>query len=353
MFILSINSGSQTLKYKLYEAESFKLLKKGKIADIGFGGVKNHFEAIKKAVKELKNYETEIKIIGHRYVNGGSEFVNPLIVDKEVIEKLKKYNELAPLHNPHNLEGIKATLKIVPQALSVAIFDTYFYKDLPKVAKNYALNKEVAKKYGYCRMGFHGTSHRYAVYKTAKSLGKDMKKIKVISLHLGGGASITATKNGKAIDTSMGFTPMEGLVMMTRAGDIDSGIIIDLMRQGMKDDKIDELLNEKSGIYGLCKKKGMLEVLDDLDNPETRDAFDIYIYRIKKYIGAYFAILRGCDAIVFTGTIGAGKPETREEVMKSLSFLKGIPVLTVSTNEEIMIAKDAWEAVKEMEDRIN
>ena len=347
MFILAINSGSQTLKYKLYEAPGFKLIREGTIVDIGFGGVANHFEAIEKAVKELKDYADKIKAIGHRYVNGGNEFIDPLIVDKEIVGKLEKYNKTAPLHNPHNLEGIKATLEIIPQALNVAVFDTYFYKDLPRVAKLYALNKEIAEKNGYYRVGFHGTSHRFAVSEAAKSLKKDIATIKVISLHLGGGASITATKGGQAVDTSMGFTPMEGLVMMTRSGDIDPGIIMDLLRNGMTGEKIDELLNKESGIYGLCKREGMLEVLDNLDDPTTRDAFDLYVYRIKKYIGAYFAILGGCDALVFTGTVGAGKPQTREAITKDLNFLSNIPVLVLPTDEEIVIAKDTWEKVGE------
>jgi len=348
MFILAINSGSQTLKYKLYQADSFKLVKKGKVDDIGFSKIKNHFEAINQVREEIKEYEPELKVIGHRYVNGGLEFVDPQIIDQVKVKTLEKYNNLAPLHNPANLAGIQATLKMIPQAVNVAVFDTYFYKDLPEVAWRYALNKKIADENNYRRLGFHGISHAYAVSQVATTLKKDVNKMKIISLHLGGGSSITATRNGKAIDTSMGFTPAEGLMMMTRSGDIDPGIIIDLVRKGKTGDELDELLNRESGVYGICGKQGMLEVLESLKRKKDQDAqlaFEMYVYRIKKYIGAYYAILGGCDALVFTGTIGSGNSETREAIIEGLDFINKIPILVIPANEEIVIAREAYGVV--------
>jgi acetate kinase len=348
MFILAINSGSQTLKYKLYETDNFKLEKEGKISNIGFGNVKNHFEAIDQVKKELENYISDLKVIGHRYVNGGLEFIDPQIIGEDKIKSIEKYNDLAPLHNPANLEGIKATLSVMPQATNVAVFDTYFYKELPEKAWRYALNKKIADASGYRRLGFHGISHSYVAAQASLALEKDLKKIKVISLHLGGGASVTAVKEGKAIDTSMGFTPAEGLMMMTRSGDIDPGILIDLARKGMKGDELDNLLNRQSGIYGICGKQSMLEVLKNLDDKKEKDirlAFEMYVYRIQKYIGAYYAILGGCDALIFTGTVGAGDPQTREAIIDGLTFVdKGdTKVLVIPTDEEIVIAQEAYQ----------
>ncbi|MBD3300341.1 MAG: acetate/propionate family kinase [Candidatus Moranbacteria bacterium] len=341
MKILSINSGSQTLKYQLFELKGFKLIKKGAVSDIGFGAIKNHREALRKILTELDEHKKEIKLIGHRYVNGG-KFIEPTVMNKKIVSAIEQYNNLAPLHNPANLEGIKASLNLLPEALNVAVFDTCFYKDLPKKAYTYAINKRIQKKYGYRRYGFHGTSHKYVVNEAARLLGKDLDELKLISIHLGGGASITATKYGRAIDTSMGYTPAEGLVMMTRCGDIDAGILIDLMRQGYDSEEIDKLVNMESGLYGLCGKKGMLEILESLDEQKIKDAFEVYIYRLRKYLGAYFAALNGCNAVIFTGSVGSGAPITREKVVKDLDILKDVEILPIETNEELMIAKDAY-----------
>lgn len=321
------------------------MLEQGEIKNIGFSGIKDHYQAIGEIMKRLGNYKGKIKAVGHRYVNGGTEFFEPEILDREKLKKLKKYNKLAPLHNPYNFSGIEAVMDFMPEAKNVAVFDTYFYKDLPQKAWRYALNKQVADKNNYRRLGFHGISHEYALEAAARELGEKPEKMSLISIHLGGGASITAVKNGKAIDTSMGWTPLEGLMMMTRCGDLDAGIILDLMRQGMKKEAIDELLNQKSGLYGLCGKQAMLDVLDNLDDPAVKLAFDIFIYRIKKYVGAYWAVLEGCKAIVFTGTVGAGRPETREAIMKGMSCLGKIRVLTVKTDEEKIIARQTRKKV--------
>jgi acetate kinase len=348
MFVLAINSGSQTLKYKLYEPVNFSLVKNGEIKDIGFGTVKDHFGALEKVKEDLAEEADEIKVIGHRYVNGGTEFLNPELIDETNFKALEKYHSLAPLHNPNNFLGIQAAQKYFPKAKNVAVFDTAFYQDLPQVAKLYALNFEVTKKNHYQRLGFHGISHRYASIKAAEKLGKDFSRLKIISLHLGGGASITAIRFGRAIETSMGFTPSEGLSMMTRSGDLDPGIILDLFRQGLLVEEVDQLINRESGIYGLCGKKSMLEVLDNLTEEKTKLAFDIFVYRIKKYLGAYYAVLGGCDLLVFTGTIGSGREETRQAILDDLFFAPQCTSIAIETDEEIIIGKDAFQKYQEI-----
>ncbi|MBD3238566.1 MAG: acetate/propionate family kinase [Candidatus Moranbacteria bacterium] len=343
MYILAINCGSQTLKYKLFN-RSFEMIKKGGVSKIGFSQIKDHTQALKKAVEEIGGLVKQIQIVGHRYVNGGNEFVKPEVIDKNDLDKLEQLNNIAPLHNPHNLAGIIATQKQLPKAQNVAVFDTAFYQDLPEVAWRYAINKKVADKYGYRRFGFHGISHEYVCNQAAKELKKELKKIKLISVHLGGGASITATRYGRAIDTSMGFTPLEGLAMMTRSGDLDPGLVIDLMNKGWKPAKIDNLLNQESGIFGICAQKDMLKVLKNLDKPLIKLAYDIYIYRIRKYLGAYYAVLNGCDAVIFTGSVGSGMPITRNRAVKNLKILNKVKILPIETNEELLIAQKAKQA---------
>lgn len=353
MKILVINSGSQTLKYELFEKrdsnsnenEELVSVLEGTVKDIGFSEVKDHYEAFNLVKEKVKDHEDSIKIIGHRYVNGGVEFREPTLVTEENIDNLAKYNDLAPLHNPHNLAGIKASLSTFSTAQNVAVFDTYYYKDLEEKVWRYPINKELADQFGYRKFGFHGTSHRYVCKEAAKKLNRDLSELKLISVHLGGGASITATKYGKAIDTSMGYTPLEGLTMMTRSGDIDPGLIIDLVNKGYDGEKIDDLLNNESGLFGLSGKNGMLDILDNLSDPKVKLAFDIYVYRIKKYVGAYFAALNGCDAIIFTGSVGSGREETRNLVMTDMDFMKDVPVLPIETNEELMIARDALKTI--------
>lgn len=302
--ILVLNCGSQTIKYKVFD-EYLKLIKEGR----GF--------------KELKNINLDIKLVGHRVVHGGDEFREPTVINKQVLKKLQGFNKLAPLHNPYNILGIKTALRIFPKARHVAVFDTGFYKDLPDVARIYPVPGN------YKRFGFHGISHEYAAREAG---GKLFNKLKIISCHLGGGASIVAIKNGRAIDTSMGFTPMEGLMMMTRSGDVDPGIVIAL------GNKANRILNYESGIKGICGESEMLKVLKRKDK-KAELALDIFTYRIKKYIGAYYAILGGCDLLVFTGAIGAGLSKTREMILKDLNILNKTKIIVVKPNEELAIAK--------------
>lgn len=348
MQILVINAGSTSLKYKLFGIPGFKLLKENSFTDI-----KDHETALKLALREIGNL-SEVQAIGHRVVHGGPKFFNPIQVDDKNFLQISNYNYLAPLHNPYNLAGIKATKEYLPQVPNVAVFDTGFYKDLPDQAKIYAIPLKYYEKYNIQRYGFHGLSHAYVAWQAAEKLRKPLEELKLITVHLGGGASITATKEGQAIDTSMGFTPLEGLVMMSRPGDLDPGVIVKLCEiTGSVDlsdahHQINEILNKKSGIKGLSGIDDYLTLLKEvsLGNKQAKLAFEIFVYRIKKYIGAYYAALGGLDAIVFTGAIGAGNPITRRKATEGLPFLKDIKVLSMTTNEELMIAREVSKLLK-------
>lgn len=345
--ILIINSGSTSLKYKLFD-ETEKELKSGELVD-----VENTEKAVKNVLKEIGGLENLVAV-GHRVVHGGDKFFKPVLLDDEVIRELEKFNELAPLHNPYNLAGIKAVAGFLPDAPQAAVFDTAFYFDLPEVAKTYAIPKDLAEKYKIKRFGFHGISHEYAMQAAADKLGKKVEKINLITCHLGGGWSVTAVKNGKPVDTSMGWTPMEGLMMMTRSGDIDAGIVVELMKkyeknppsplyQGGVIDEVYNLLNYESGIKGLTGLDNFQDVLKEasLGYKDAKLAFDLAVYRLVKYIGSYWAVLDGkVDVIVFTGAIGAGNPMTRNAVMKKLKFLGDVPMIVVKTEEELGIARE-------------
>ena len=337
--ILVINSGSTSLKYKVFNFESLKLIQENK-----FSSIDNHRQAIKNALREIEEI-VNITVIGHRVVHGGKEFRETTLINEDIIRKLADYNELAPLHNLFSLEAIKACLEFLPNVPNIAVFDTAFFKDLPQRVLVYPLPYEYYQKYGIQKFGFHGISHQYAAEEAAKKLKKDIKKLKLITCHLGGGASITAIKNGQPIDTSMGFTPLEGLMMMTRPGDLDPGVILkifELLPLGSGLKEVEDLLNFQSGIKGISGCNNFLELLREVTfgNQRAKLALEIFIYRIKKYIGAYYAVLNGCDALVFTGEIGAGKPETREKICQDFSLLKGVKIFSIPPNEELQIARE-------------
>lgn len=350
--ILILNSGSTSLKYKLFDFE-LKEIKSGFVEDIGKGKIKNHTEALKKVLSKVEDLEN-IKYVGHRIVHGGNEFYHPTVVDKKVLKKISKFNHLAPLHNPVNLEGIKAAMSLIKNAKNVAVFDTAFYRDLPEYAFLYALPKELYEKYGIRKYGFHGISHKYAMLEASKILKKSASKLKLITCHLGGGASITAIKNGKAIDTSMGFTPMEGLPMATRCGDIDPGILIELIKnkkikikkytKGDRIDNINYLLNYESGLKGLSgfKSDSIYEIARPAEcgDKEMTNVLKLYAYKIKKYIGAYKAILGGLDAVVFTGTVGYRSKIIRSLITNGFKELSGTKKIIIEADEELMIAKE-------------
>lgn len=313
--ILVLNCGSQSVKWKVFDG-NLNLLSGGKKE---YFSRKSAGEVLKKELKKIKNGNWKIDFVGHRVVH-------PIA-------------ELAPLHNPFEYLGIKIAKKEFSKAKHLVVFDTDFFNDLPEVAKIYALPESLTKKYKIRRYGFHGISHKYLGEKAAGILKKPLQKLNLITLHLGGGASITAIKNGKPIDTSMGFTPLEGLAMMTRAGDIDPGILIFLAKR-MKIGKLDKILNRESGLKAICGESDFRKIIKRKDN-KAKLAREIFVYKIKKYLSAYFGILNGkVDAIVFSGQIGSGYPETRKMILKDLKFLKNAKILAIPTDEEYQIAKE-------------
>ena len=336
--ILVLNCGSQSIKWKLFD-EKLELLKRD---EIDVFDSKKFEEKLKKGLLPLKNFD--IDYVGHRVVHGGEYFREAKVITKKNIGKLEKLNKFAPLHNPFNILGIKVAQNIFKKAKQVAVFDTEFYSSLPEKAYTYTLPENLRKK-GFRKFGFHGISHEYVARKASKEEGFDFKKIKIISCHLGGGSSITAIKNGKAIDTSMGFTPLEGLTMMTRSGDIDPGIVLEISKE-YGYEKAKKILNLESGIKGISGISNMLILLKKVKegNKKAKLAFDIFVYKIQKYIGSYYVALGGCDLIVFTGSIGAGKSETRNAIISGLPF--STKVKAVNPDEERAIAEKIIKLIK-------
>jgi len=332
--LLILNCGSQSIKWKLF-TDNLKVEKKGKKE------VFNSKNYQKVLTEELKKIPKDVEIIGHRVVHGGKKFRKPIKINKNLLKELEKFNELAPLHNPFNILGIKISQRLFPKKSQIAVFDTEFYTDLPERSCIYPLPENIRKKYGFQRLGFHGISHEYAAEQGAKRIKKTFKKLKIITCHLGGGSSITAIKNGRAVDTSMGFTPMEGLMMMTRAGDIDSGIVLELAQKfSLK--KVNKILNFESGLKGISGLSDMKKILKAVEkrNKKAGLALEVFVYRIQKYIGAYFAVLGGCDLLVFTGAIGweDGDKKIKSRVCKNLHFLDKTKVVAIKPNEELAIA---------------
>ena len=342
MIVLVINSGSSSLKCKLFDMSKNVLLKSFLVEHIAEdkGKFKNHHDALLSLDIDFSN----IDIVGHRVVHGGEFFSKSVVIDDEVIKKIDSLSSLAPLHNPANLEGIYVTKKILPNVLQVAVFDTAFHSTMPQEAFRYALNNKLYSKYHIRKYGFHGTSHSYLVKEASKILKKDIDKINLITLHLGNGASITAIKNGKSIDTSMGFTPLEGLVMGSRCGDIDPAIVLYLQRElGFSVNDVDTELNKHSGLLGLAGNNDVRELLSR-DDDEAVLALKIMIRRVQKYIGAYMAILEDIDAIVFSGGIGENSDYIRTQIM-SLKLFKNIKTLVIKTDEELEIARECVDKI--------
>lgn len=335
--ILVLNCGSQSIKWKVFD-KSLKIVTEGKCAVLN----KDRFLEILE-IELSKIDKTKIDLIGHRVVHGKDIFRQPTKITEENLKQLEGLNQLAPLHNPFNVLGIKTCQKIFANVPQIAVFDTEFFKDLSGKVYTYALPEQIVNQFGYRQYGFHGISHEYVARKASEALKRPFNKLKIITCHLGGGASITAIKNGKAIDTSMGFTPLKGLVMMTRIGDIDCGIVLELVQKfGLE--KTSEILNKESGIKGICGESSMLKVLDMVKHKEVkaRMALDVFVYSIQKYIGAYYAILGGCDVLVFTGSVGAGLKITREKICKNLNILKKTKIMAIETDEELAIAKKIY-----------
>ncbi|MEF3118644.1 acetate kinase [Streptomyces chrestomyceticus] len=347
--VLVLNSGSSSVKYQLLDMRDGSRLAVGLVERIGeetsrlshtplaTGGDKrereariaDHEEALKAVADELSADglgldSPELAAIGHRVVHGGLKFTAPTVIDDAVLKEIERLVPVAPLHNPANITGIRTAQALRPDLPQVAVFDTAFHTSMPEHAARYAIDVETADAHRIRRYGFHGTSHAYVSRKTAELLGKAPEDVNVIVLHLGNGASASAVAGGRCVDTSMGLTPLEGLVMGTRSGDIDPAVVFHLKRvAGMDADEVDELLNKKSGLVGLCGDNDMREIRRRIDEGDERAAlaFDIYIHRLKKYIGAYSAVLGRVDAVAFTAGVGENAAPVREAAVKGLEEL--------------------------------
>ena len=343
MKIAVINAGSSSLKFKLFDMQSKEILKSFNIEHIGEEGAafSNHHEALESIDIDFSSLEA----IGHRVVHGGEKFKESVLINTKVLEAIDKLSTLAPLHNPANLEGIIVAKKKAPNIPHIAVFDTAFHSNMPKEAYLYALDYEMYKKYKIRRYGFHGTSHAYVTKVAAGILNKEISKLNLITLHLGNGASACAIKKGKSIDTSMGFTPLEGLVMGSRSGDIDPSIVLYMQRElGLSVDEVDRALNKESGLLGICGDNDVRNIIESEDE-NSKLALDMMIRRIQKYIGSYMALLGKVDAIVFTGGIGENSSYIRERVLESQMF-KEIKSLVIKTNEELEIANECLRVLK-------
>jgi acetate kinase len=350
MKILVINSGSSSIKYKLFALPEEQDIAKGIIEHIGEKGsqIKDHYTGLKTVLGRVKH----VDLVGHRVVHGAEKFKKPTLINAPVIREIRQCCALAPLHNPANLAGILACKKLLPGVRQVAVFDTAFHQTLPDYAYIYGLPYEFYKRFGIRKYGFHGMSHQYVTHEAARRLNKPMSKLKIITCHLGNGCSITAVDKGRSIDTSMGFTPLEGLIMGTRCGDIDPALVTYIMhKKKLSIFQVDNILNKASGLKGISGISNDMRILESkarsLDK-RAKLAIDIFIYRIKKYIGAYAAIMAGCDCLVFTGGIGENQRRIREEICKGIfSHLKKKPkILVIPTDEELMIARQAYQIIK-------
>ncbi len=399
MKVLVINCGSSSLKYQLIDMTNESVVAKGYVQKIGAedsfiehkkqGGsleidnytVADHKEAFEKVVEILLEKDCaiksldEINAVGHRVVHGGEKFKTSVIIDEEVLAEIEACNDLAPLHNPANLIGIKAAMAVLTTIPMVAVFDTAFHQTMPKESYMYALPYEAYEKHKIRRYGFHGTSHKYIVQRLAEMNGKKVEEINAITCHLGNGGSLCAVKNGKSFDTTMGLTPLEGLMMGSRCGDIDPAIVTFLMeKENMNASQISDYLNKKSGLVGVCGQSDLRDVVKGRVSGDEKSmlAFDMYCYRIRKYIGAYIAALEGkVDYIAFSGGVGERNYIVRETILEGLTDMgiildkeintpiqdlnmKECPITTkeskieawvILTDEELMIARETIELV--------
>ncbi|SHH41762.1 acetate kinase [Clostridium collagenovorans DSM 3089] len=393
MKILVINCGSSSLKYQLIDMQNEEALAIGLVERIGIEGsiltqkangekyvietpMKDHQVAIELVLDALKDEKhgviksmDEISAVGHRVVHGGEKYAHSVVVTDEVMKNLEECAKLAPLHNPANIIGINACKALMPSTPMVVVFDTAFHQTMPESAYIYALPYEAYTEHSVRRYGMHGTSHKYVSDKVAEVMGKNIEDLKIITCHLGNGASLTAVKNGKSVDTSMGFTPLEGLVMGTRCGDIDPAIVPYLMKEmNISAAEVDTLMNKKSGVLGIS---GVSSDFRDIEgaakegNHRAALALDVFHYRVKQYIGAYSAAMNGVDVIVFTAGLGENSIASRAEICKDMEYLgvkldeernnvrgkiaeisaadSKVKVFVIPTNEELMIARDTKE----------
>lgn len=397
MKVLVINCGSSSLKYQLIDMSNEKSLAQGLVERIGIEGsiltqkvegrdkyiietpMKDHKDAIKLVLGALVDEKngvikdmSEISAVGHRVVHGGEKYAESVLITEKVMKELDECAKLAPLHNPPNIIGIEACQALMPNTPMVAVFDTAFHQTMPEEAYIYALPYELYEKHGIRKYGFHGTSHKYVSRVAAETMGKNIEDLKIVTCHLGNGASLCAVKNGKSVETSMGFTPLAGLVMGTRCGDIDPAIATYLETDlGMSAKEVNNLMNKQSGVFGIS---GVSSDFRDIENAAAEGskraqlALDVFHHRVKELIGAYAAAMGGVDCVVFTAGLGENAKETREEICKGLEFLgfkidteknnvrgkvaeistddSKVKVYVIPTNEELMIARDTMSLIK-------
>ncbi len=404
MRILVLNSGSSSIKYKLFDMPEQAVLAAGLLERIGEdsstlthqalddrgempetrkeGRVSDHRKGMQQILEALSASEAgqdgpDVAGIGHRVVHGGEDFTQPTLIDEEVLAVIRRNVPLAPLHNPANLIGIEVALDAAPDLPQVAVFDTAFHQSIPPRAYHYAIPHEMYARHRVRRYGFHGTSHEYVAGQAAAFLKSPLASLSLITLHLGNGASAAAVKQGRCLDTSMGMTPLEGLIMGTRCGDIDPALHFYLLREaGRTPDELDSLLNKESGLKGICGTNDMREVLEKASAGDDRAqlAIDMYCYRVKKYIGAYTAAMGGVDAIVFTAGIGERAAPIREACCRDLSGLgilldkeknrggsrppfeiqaaeSAVRILVIATDEELQIAEQTFALIRNLKDR--
>ncbi len=397
MNILVLNCGSSSIKYKLFDMGSKAVIAQGGIEKIGLKDsflkitlpngekkilekdIPEHTTGVEFILQTLTEPEygaiksiDEINAVGHRMVHAGEKFSKSVLLTSDVLEAFTACNDLAPLHNPANLKGVNAIKAILPDVPQVGVFDTAFHQSMPDYAYMYAVPYELYQKYGVRRYGFHGTSHRYVSKRVCEFLGVNSEGLRIITCHIGNGGSITAIKDGKSVDTSMGLTPLEGLMMGTRSGDIDAGAVTYIMeKEGLDAVGVSNILNKKSGVLGIFGESSDMRDLEAAvaaGNPRARLAENMYFYRIKKYIGAYAAALGGVDIIVFTGGVGENQASARRAACSGLEFMgvklddrknmirgeeavisaedSRVKVVVIPTDEELMIASDTVEILK-------
>jgi acetate kinase len=350
MKILVINSGSSSIKYKLFTMPQQIVDSKGMVEHIGEEGssIQDHYTGLKTILEKIH----DVAAVGHRVVHGAERFKEPVLINQAVIEDIKDCCAIAPLHNPANLAGIMACKKLLPGVRQVAVFDTAFHQTIPDYAYIYGLPYEYYQDFGIRKYGFHGTSHAYVAHEAAARLRKPLRSLKLITCHLGNGCSITAVNKGKSIDTSMGFTPLEGLLMGTRCGDIDPALVTYMMKKkNLSIEQIEEVLNKESGLKGISGISNDMRVLENelpKHNKRVSLAFAVFCYRIKKYIGAYCAIMGGVDAVIFTAGIGENQHGLKKAICKGIfaHCQKKPKILTIPTNEELMIARQTFAIIK-------
>ena len=399
MKVLVLNCGSSSIKYQLFDMTNTSVLAKGLVDKIGMNGASltnhrddgdkvrlegeiiDHQQGIEYVLGTITSSEhgsikevSEIKAVGHRVVHGAEKFNSSVYIDDEVINQMENCVELAPLHNPPNLKGIYAMKSLLPDVPQCGVFDTAFHQSMPDYAYMYALPYSLYKKYGVRRYGFHGASHRYVSKKSAEILGKNYEDLRIISCHLGNGASIAAIKNGKSVDTSMGLTPVEGLMMGTRVGDVDAGALSFIMnKEEIGAAQLNTIMNKQSGILGVSGvSSDMREVEAAVEKGNERAALSLkmYNYRVKKYIGSYAAAMGGVDVIIFTGGVGENAIEAREQMVSNLDFMgikldpeknkvrgkdtiisaddSDCKIMIIPTDEELVIAQDTMQIIESM-----